>query len=283
MKRKKLLTCRIGVDSLLLTYEKRNEGFSAEWKKSIHVPPHIHEAIEIIYVTDGSVELGVGQELYHMGKGDFAIVFPNVVHHYQVFDAGKNKAIYLFLEPSLSTNYLDKLQNYSPEYPIIHKDKLHPDVPNAIKTLLNRKDCNAMLVQAYMQIILAYVFSEMKMVDKDEIGGDNLIYKAVEYVARNFNKEISLDKMAYDLCVSKYVLSRLFAKTFHCNFNRYVNEVRLNHVVALLESKKDSIINIGLDAGFESQRTFNRVFKERFKMTPREYRNQIQAVKMQSV
>ena len=140
-----------------------------------------------------------------------------------------------------------------------------------------------MLVQAYMQIILAYVFSEMKMVDKDEIGGDNLIYKAVEYVARNFNKEISLDKMAYDLCVSKYVLSRLFAKTFHCNFNRYVNEVRLNHVVALLESKKDSIINIGLDAGFESQRTFNRVFKERFKMTPREYRNQIQAVKMQSV
>lgn len=268
---------------MLLTYEKRNEGFSAEWKKSIHVPPHIHEAIEIIYVTDGSVELGVGQELYHMGKGDFAIVFPNVVHHYQVFDAGKNKAIYLFLEPSLSTNYLDKLQNYSPEYPIIHKDKLHPDVPNAIKTLLNRKDCNAMLVQAYMQIILAYVFSEMKMVDKDEIGGDNLIYKAVEYVARNFNEEISLDKMAYDLCVSKYVLSRLFAKTFHCNFNRYVNEVRLNHVVALLESKKDSIINIGLDAGFESQRTFNRVFKERFKMTPREYRNQIQAVKMQSV
>lgn len=283
MKREKLLICRIGVDSLLLTYEKRNEGFSAEWKKSIHVPPHIHEAIEIIYVTDGSVELGVGQELYHMGKGDFAIVFPNVVHHYQVFDAGKNKAIYLFLEPSLSTNYLDKLQNYSPEYPIIHKDKLHPDVPNAIKTLLNRKDCNAMLVQAYMQIILAYVFSEMKMVDKDEIGGDNLIYKAVEYVARNFNEEISLDKMAYDLCVSKYALSRLFAKTFHCNFNRYVNEVRLNHVVALLESKKDSIINIGLDAGFESQRTFNRVFKERFKMTPREYRNQIQAVKMQSV
>ena len=32
-----------------LTYEKRNEGVSAEWKKSVHVPPHLHEAIEIIY------------------------------------------------------------------------------------------------------------------------------------------------------------------------------------------------------------------------------------------
>jgi len=28
-----------------------------------------------------------------------------------------------------------------------------------------------------------------------------------------------------------------------------------------------------MDAGFESQRTFNRVFRERYKMTPREYRN----------
>ena len=30
--------------------------------------------------------------------------------------------------------------------------------------------------------------------------------------------------------------------------------------------------SIYLDAGFESQRTFNRVFKDRFRMTPREYR-----------
>lgn len=158
-----------------LTYEKRNEGVSVEWKKSIHVPPHMHEAIEIIYVTDGTVELGVGQELYHMEKGDFAIVFPNVVHHYQVFGSGKNKAIYLFLEPSLSTNFYDKLQKYSPEYPIMSKENLHADVVHVIKALVKLEEGNTMLVQAYMQIILAHVFSEMKMVDKDAIGGDDLI------------------------------------------------------------------------------------------------------------
>ena len=74
----------MGVDARMLTYETRNEGVSVEWKKSVHVPPHLHEDIEIIYVTDGTVELGVAHELYHMEKGDFAIVFPNVVHHYQV-------------------------------------------------------------------------------------------------------------------------------------------------------------------------------------------------------
>lgn len=264
---------------MLLTYEKRTEGVSVEWKNSVHVPPHMHEDIEIIYVTDGTVEVGVGQELYHMEKGDFAIVFPNVIHHYQVFDPGKNKAIYLFLTPSFSKNHYDKLMKYSPDYPIIKKEKLHTDVVHTVKSMVNLKDCNSMLVQAYMEIILAHVFSEMHMVDKEAVGGDDLIYKTVEYVAKNFKEEITLDKMSFDLCVSKYVLSRLFAKTFHCNFNRYINNVRLNHAVVLLESTQDSIINIWLDAGFESQRTFNRVFKERYKITPKEYRMQKQEIK----
>ena len=261
-----------------LTYEKRNEGVSVEWKNSVHVSPHLHEAIEIIYVTDGTVELGVGKELFHMDKGDFAIVFPNVIHHYQVFDLGKNEAIYLFLEPSLMPSFYEDLQKYSPMYPIISKEKVHMDIVSSVKMLVNYKELNSMIIQAYAQIILAHVFSDMKMMDKDAIGGDDLIYCAVEYIAKNFKEEISLDKMAYDLGVSKYVLSRLFAKTFHCNFNKYVNDVRLNYASGALENTNASITEICLEAGFESQRTFNRVFKERYKMTPREYRNKLHDV-----
>lgn len=264
---------------MLITYEKRNEGISAEWKKPIHVPPHLHEAIEIIYVTDGSVELGVGQELFHMEKGDFAIVFPNVIHHYQVFGSEKSKAIFLFLDPAIAPGFYDDLQKYSPKYPIMSREKLHVDVINSVKALMNLQDTNPMIIQAHVQIILAHVFSDMEMVDKDAVGGTDIIYCAVEYVAKNFREEIFLDKMALDLGVSKYVLSRLFAKTFHCNFNKYVNGVRLNYAVSALENTKESITAICLDAGFESQRTFNRVFKERYKMTPREYRMKLHGVK----
>ncbi|MBR1742310.1 MAG: AraC family transcriptional regulator, partial [Lachnospiraceae bacterium] len=35
------------------------------------------------------------------------------------------------------------------------------------------------------------------------------------------------------------------------------------------------ITEIWLEAGFESQRTFNRVFKEKYHMSPREYRKNI--------
>ena len=69
------------------------------------------------------------------------------------------------------------------------------------------------------------------------------------------------------------VLSRLFSKTFHRNFNQYLNDARLNYACHRLENTNDSITNICLDSGFESQRTFNRVFKERYKISPSDYRS----------
>ena len=39
-----------------------------------------------------------------------------------------------------------------------------------------------------------------------------------------------------------------------------------------MECTGKSITDICLDAGVESQRTFNRVFREKYKVTPRDYR-----------
>ena len=165
---------------MLLVYENRTDGIVVEWKKTVHFPPHLHEAIEVVYVTDGDIELGVGQELYHMDEGDFAIVFPNVIHHYQVFGKKENKVIYLYLDPTLFPSYYKELQIYSPKNPVVKKEQVHPDVVNAIKYLAGITEGNPMLIQAYVQMILAHVFAEMPMVDKSTVGSDDLIYNAVD-------------------------------------------------------------------------------------------------------
>ena len=113
---------------MLLVYENKDKGISAEWKKTVHMPPHLHEAIEVVYVTNGNIALGVGMELYNMDEGDFAIVFPNVIHHYQVFDEKENKAIFLYIDPAVLSGFLKELQIYSPKNPVLKKENVHPDV-----------------------------------------------------------------------------------------------------------------------------------------------------------
>ena len=266
-----------GVVGLISLYEKKEESLHIIHKESVHFPPHLHSGMEIVYVTRGTLVLGVGCELYQMEKGDLAIVFPNLIHHYQVFGKGKKEAFYLVPQMSLTGGFMDELQQYCPKNPVIKKENVHPDIKDAILKLYKEENRSQVLEQAYIQVILARSMQCFELIPRETYENNDIIYRTVSYIAKNFKEEVSLDIMARDLGVSKYVLSRIFSSTFHTNFNQYLNEQRLNYVVTLLEYTDMPITDICLEAGFQSQRTFNRAFQEKFRKTPREYKNEFKA------
>ena len=244
-----------------LTFKETKEEVYAAQRVSKHVSPHLHNALEIVCVTEGTLEMGVGQELYHMEKGDIGFVFSDIIHHYQVFSEKTSRADYILVPSSFAGVFKDKIQGYAPKYPVIRAGQIEPDVYNAIQAIIQMEENEPMIVQAYVQIVLARC-----------VGSDDLIYRTVSYISGNFRRQFSLEDMARDLGVSKYVLSRVFSKTFHRNFNQYLNDARLSYACTRLVNTSDTILNICLDSGFDSQRTFNRVFKERYKTAPSEYR-----------
>jgi AraC-like DNA-binding protein len=74
--------------------------------------------------------------------------------------------------------------------------------------------------------------------------------------------------------ISRYYLSRTFSEKLQTSFPNYLNSLRVDLAKNLLESGDQDILQICYECGFESQRTFNRVFKNTCGITPREYRNQ---------
>lgn len=255
-----------------LTLKETKEEIYASQRVSKHVSPHLHNALEIVCVTEGTLEMGVGKELYHMEKGDIGFVFSDIIHHYQVFSEKTSRADYILVPSSFAGVFKDKIQGYAPKYPVIRAGQIEPDVYNAIQAIIQMEENEPMIVQAYVQIVLARCIGKMELVEKSCVGSDDLIYRTVSYISGNFRRQFSLEDMARDLGVSKYVLSRVFSKTFHRNFNQYLNDARLSYACTRLVNTSDTILNICLDSGFDSQRTFNRVFKERYKTAPSEYR-----------
>lgn len=73
-------------------YEEKKENLHLHSRIARHESPHLHNSVEFIYLTEGCLELGMGQELFHMEEGDFAVLFPEVIHHCQVFSGENNKA-----------------------------------------------------------------------------------------------------------------------------------------------------------------------------------------------
>lgn len=257
-------------------YENVKDNLEIFKGPSVHIPPHLHKSLECVYVTEGTLELGVGLNLYHMETHDFAIVFPELIHHYQVFDSKACQGIYLLSSPSLSGGYLQTLQKFCPDLPVIRSSLVHQDIKYALDSLLRclpGEDQTHVLWQSYTQIILARALPLFQLVDKSSVGSDDIIYQTVTYIASHYMEDISLAQMAADLGYSPYVLSRVFSGTFHCNFNTYLNNIRLDHACNILCHTDQTITEAYENAGFSSQRTFNRVFREKYHMSPRDYRN----------
>lgn len=299
---------------MLPLYREDQDLLQIVERRSSHFPPHLHKSIELTYVTEGTLELGVGIELYHMEKGDLGIVFPNQIHHFQVFGKEACRSISLLASPSYFGQFASLFQRCEPDQPVVPASKLPGEVRQTLRDLLirfqghplrsmealgaepgsipkakepapqngetaglqDRKEllarCTEVADHASVQLMLAFILPQLTLRERHAPSDFDMVYQAVDFIGRHFRENISLTDMAAQLGISQYVLSRIFSGTFHMNFNRYLNRVRLDYACALLTETDDPITEICYDVGFQSQATFNRSFQETYHMTPRTYR-----------
>lgn len=91
--------------------------------------------------------------------------------------------------------------------------------------------------------------------------------------------ELTLDKIAEELNLSKSHLSRLINTDLKTSFPDYINQLRIKEAQYYLKHPDFSnytLVAIGLEAGFASKTTFNNTFKKVTGMTPSEYRNSVE-------
>ncbi len=265
-------------------YGTESQGIKATSVRNHHYAPHLHTFMECIFLQKGSLMVGQGTEFYSMEPGDFAVIFPNTIHYYQVFGTEESRSVFLMAPIEDAGVFEEYLRTKVAENPIIKAADLDPEVRYALQKMMELKQepYKNELNQAYFQIILAKCCQKLKLVDKKTWGTTDLIYDAVVYISAHYKEDVSLTSMAQDLGVSPYVLSRVFSSTFHTNFNAYLNDVRLKSACNMLKYSKLPITEIALETGFTSLRTFNRVCRDKLRMTPREYRRAYQETEGQN-
>ena len=109
--------------------------------------------------------------------------------------------------------------------------------------------------------------SEVKHVD--------ILYKALDFIKKNYMKKISLMDVAEYVYISPSYLSKLFKEELKYNFNSYLNKIRVDMSKKLLKDYRISLINIALTCGFEDQSYFSKVFKRITGISPGKYREGI--------
>lgn len=88
------------------------------------------------------------------------------------------------------------------------------------------------------------------------------------------NANLSLNQLARGLGVAPRELSLLINRGFHQNFFDFVGDYRLRHAAQLLDRRDEAktVLEVMLEAGFNSKSVFNTAFKEKTGLTPTQYR-----------
>ncbi len=255
-------------------YQQQNFQIRTETVEQIVFPEHLHPHTELLYVLDGTASISVGEQIFAMGRGDCAVIFPGKVHSYH--PCGFNRVFLLIFDTALCGPFQYSLNNCQPLIPCVSASCLPEDIPLAIRRLSETDPHqNPDLSAAWIQVVLALVLPFMELTKQNQPKNEDLTYQLVRYMSEHFREPVTLDSLAKSLHVNKYYLSHTFSEKLHMSFPRYLNYLRAEYAAGAIQSSQKSLSHIWEEAGFSSQRSFNRAFLEAKGMSPLAYRKKI--------
>ena len=100
-----------------------------------------------------------------------------------------------------------------------------------------------------------------------------VIKKVAQYVQDNLEQDLSLDVVAQKVNMSSFYLSKLFKEETGETFINYVTDRRLEKSCKLLKETEKSVKEITADVGYNDQNYFSKLFKNKYGLSPTEFRN----------
>ncbi len=236
-------------------------------------PLHMHTPAEFVYINSGQLRIDYPDCSFLLSKGDFAIIFPYTIHGYTTMSDVVDYTLAISRH-DIYGDFENMLLQKHPANPVIKSEDLPDDVPILMNELVPLNDCDekSALIKAIIALILARTLPLFHLKPNTENFKLNLSVRAVTYVTEHFKENISLDTAADALGISRFDVSRLFSASIKITFVKYVNFLRIAYAKELLETTNVSVLNIALECGYETLRTFNRVFKKYVGITPLKYR-----------
>ena len=139
---------------------------------------------------------------------------------------------------------------------------------NAFSTLSSENDIK--LIKEFALKFLMECIHAVSSVKKAE--ENPIIKKVCAYVDENLSRDISLDTAAEFAGVSSFYLSKLFKEEKGETFINFISDKRLEQSRKLLSETNLSIKEITAEVGYNDQNYFSRIFKNKYGLSPKEYR-----------
>lgn len=255
-------------------------GFEANYycrvgeKRISHIfPPHMHDNLEVYVLLEGDASFMVEQSLYHLEPGDAIVTKPNEIHNCVLNSLSVHKHLCFWFSADQGVLLEDFLQHD------FGKDNLISPTPEDKEKLyvlyeklqeLNENDGKRYEFSLLLQILELWGKNISCTAPLQQVPAE--LQSILEDINRNFLIIKNLEYFTEKYFISQSTLNRLFRTHLHTTPGLYLEAKRLAHSRLLLKKGK-SVLAACMEAGFSDASNYIRLFKKRFGMTPRQYRD----------
>lgn len=101
-------------------------------------------------------------------------------------------------------------------------------------------------------------------------------YETIEllknYIDEHYGQDLSLDALGEIAHLHPAYLSKIFKEVTDVNLSGYITDVRMQKAAELLEQTSLKVNEVMRRVGYQKSQHFSKLFKEKFGVTPKEYR-----------
>ncbi len=256
------------------------------------VSHHWHDEIEIIYMIQGRVKVGVNNKTYDLEAGDILLISSGDIHYFLLECTTANRIVIQF-NLAIFDNFASIMSERKEIRPIFDCSKrlstewsqdVKIEMENQIMGIAkeyNQKEEGyklALKARLYDLVVLLLRKVPMESLSLEEESRHRETLSRLEtifgFVEDNYLADITLEQMAKVAGFSVYHFARFFKGNTGITFGQYLSNFRITKAEWLLMENEHSITEISYRCGFNSIKTFNRVFKQLKGYSPSEYKKQ---------
>ena len=250
----------------LLTREK-NRLLDIHIVKNQHYRMHFHSHIEICLVLSGEMDVWINGRHNLLAKGQLSVAWSYDTHGYQT--QVHSEVLSVIIPPHLFQEFLPLLQSRRTSTPFLSDHALFQRIYEWSVAAQESKD--KLISKGYIYLILGTLVKHITFDEQPSHADQQLTSQALVYLSEHFREPLDLNVVAHSLGYHSTYLSHMFKSTLQISFNQYLTLLRLREALQLMQEGKKSITDCAFESGFQSLRTFYRVFREAFGCSPREY------------
>jgi AraC-like DNA-binding protein len=249
-------------------------------------PPHWHEELEIIYVLDQNLMIGINNEVFTLKPRDILLIGRGEVHFF-LTPPKKSKRLIIQFELAMFESFTEMMQDRRFSQPLIgYMDgaglETHRDLEKQLLSIkdeyFSKHDGYQLAIRARLYDLMVILLRQVPMEKYSSLEQYKRLKRlerleqVFRYVEHNYTREITLAEIAGAANFSIYHFARFFKEATGMTFIQYLNNYRISKAIRYLCSTTDPITEIAFQAGFDSIKTFNRVFKQLKGCSPTEYK-----------